>query len=127
YSILSPDSSKPTIVHAKGRAWFGEDKNAYRLTGTLEDVTNRVLERKKIEESERLLRLMILQAPVAIAIMRGTDYRVEIANKLALEIWGRTEEQILNKPIFEAMPELLSQGIKNFIDDVVNTGNTFST
>ncbi|WP_051209847.1 PAS domain S-box protein [Gelidibacter mesophilus] len=127
YSILSPDSNKPIIVHAKGRAWFNEEKIAYRMTGTFEDVTNRVMERKKIEESERLLRLLILQAPVAIAIMRGTDYRVEIANELALEIWGRTEEQILNKPIFEAMPELLSQGIKDFIDDVVETGNTFST
>ncbi|RXJ52657.1 PAS domain-containing sensor histidine kinase [Gelidibacter gilvus] len=127
YGILSPNSSKPIIVHAKGRAWFNEEKVAYRLTGTLEDITNRVLERKKIEESERLLRLMILQAPVAIAIMRGVDYRVEIANKLALEIWGRTKEQILNKPIFEAMPELLSQGIKNFVDDVAKTGNRFST
>ncbi|MBO3099698.1 PAS domain-containing sensor histidine kinase [Gelidibacter pelagius] len=127
YSIISPDSSKLTIVHAKGRAWFNEEKIAYRLTGTLEDVTNRALERKKIEESERLLRLMILQAPVAIAIFRGNDYHVEIANKLALEIWGRTEEQVLNKPIFEALPELLTQGIKDFVDDVVKTGNTFST
>lgn len=127
YTIVNASSKSQTIVHAKGRAFFNEDHIAYRLTGTLEDVTNRVLERKKIEESERLLRLMILQAPVAIAIMRGDDYRVEIANKLALEIWGRTEEQILNKPIFEAMPELLSQGIKDFVDDVVKTGNRFST
>ena len=127
YTITHPDLSKPIIVHAKGKAWFNEENIAYRLTGTLEDVTNRVLERKKIEESERRLRLMILQAPVAIAIFREPDYRVEIANTLALQLWGRTEEQVLNKPIFEALPELISQGVKDFIDNVYSTGQRFST
>lgn len=127
YTIVNPITNQPMVVHAKGRALFNEDHKAYRLTGTLEDVTERALSRKKIEESERNLRLMILQAPVAIAIIRDVDYRVEIANNLALKLWGRTEEQVLNKPMFESMPELLSQGIKDFVDDVVKTGNRFST
>ncbi|MBJ7882106.1 PAS domain-containing protein [Gelidibacter salicanalis] len=127
YTIENPISEKPIIVHAKGRAWFNENNEAYRLTGTLEDVTERVLSRKKIEESERNLRLMVLQAPVAIAIMRGADYRVEIANKLALQIWGRTEQQVLNIPLFEALPELVSQGIKGYVDDVAKTGKRFAT
>ncbi|WP_299393304.1 PAS domain S-box protein [uncultured Gelidibacter sp.] len=127
YTIENPISKKQIIVHAKGRAWFNEFKQAYRLTGTLEDVTERVLSRKKIEESERNLRLMILQAPVAIAIIRGDDYKVEIANKLALNLWGRTEQQVLDTPLFEAMPELESQGIRDFLDDVSKTGKRFET
>ncbi|MCG2460113.1 PAS domain-containing protein [Flavobacteriaceae bacterium F89] len=91
------------------------------------DNTVQVEARKKIMVSENNLRLMILQAPVAIAIFRGTDYRVEIANKFALEIWGRTEEQVLNTPFFDAIPELLTQGIKEFLDDVAKTGNRFAT
>lgn len=125
YTIINPDTNKETIVHARGRAWFNEDKIAYRLNGTLEDVTNRVSARKKIEESERSLRLMILQAPVAIAILRDTDYKVEIANKYALELWRRTEQEVLNIPLFDAMPELLSQGIKELLDNVAGTGNRF--
>jgi len=127
YTIENPLSNKQIIVHAKGKAWFNEANQAYRLSGTLENVTERVLSRKKTEESERNLRLLVLQAPVAIAIMRGDDYQVEIANKLALNIWGRTEEQILNKPLFEAMPELETQGIKSFIDEVATTGKRFET
>lgn len=127
YTIENKVTKKPLIVHAKGRAWFNGKPEAYRLTGTLEDVTERALSRKKIEESERNLRLMILQAPVAIAILRGDDYRVEIVNKLALNVWGRTEEEVLNIPAFEAMPELESQGIKEFIDDVAKTGKRFET
>lgn len=127
YTIENPITHRPIIVHAKGRAWYNDAMVAYRLTGTLEDVTERVLSRKKIEESERNLRLMILQAPVALAILRGDDYRVEIVNKLALDIWGRTEEQVLDTPLFEAMPELESQGIRALVDDVATTGTRFET
>ncbi len=127
YSFINPISQERIIVHAKGKAWFNEQNVAYRLNGTVEDVTNKVLAREKIKEGERSLRLMILQAPFAIAIFRGTDYRIEIANKFALEIWGRTEEQVLNIPLFEAKPELQSQGIKEIIDNVLDTGNRFAT
>ena len=127
YTIQNPITKKEIIVHAKGRAWFNDDNSPYRLNGTLEDVTERVLARKKTEESERSLRLMILQAPVAISIFRGTDYNVEIANKYALELWGRTEEEVLNSSIFESMPELSSQGIKELLDGVTTTGERFST
>ncbi|GAA0880821.1 hypothetical protein GCM10009119_37910 [Algoriphagus jejuensis] len=257
YTIIHPVSKKETIVHAKGRAWFNDNKVAYRLNGTLEDITEKaianrkrreteqhirtmvsespvgicvmdaatleseivndsfveiagkpydsivgkhywdtfaeartyyeealnsvvetgqpfyanevelmlirhgkeeivyvtfvyaplkdeagkvmkvavwVLEntqqvaaRKKIMISENNLRLMILQAPIAIAILRGKEYSVEIANKYALELWGRTEQEVLNRSIFESMPELSTQGIKELLDGVSRTGNRFAT
>lgn len=89
--------------------------------------TKQVEARKEITVSESNLRLMILQAPIAIAIFRGADYNVEIANKFALELWGRTENEVLNLPLFECMPELLDQGIKDLVDGVSKTGSRFST
>ncbi|MEO9210875.1 MAG: PAS domain S-box protein, partial [Ginsengibacter sp.] len=91
------------------------------------DNTPQVIARQKIKESENNLKLMILQAPVAIAIIRGPNYEVEIANKNALEVWGRKEQEVLNQPIFEVMPELIPQGIKEIIDEVLTTGKRFST
>lgn len=125
YTIVNAVTKKQMIVHAKGQAWFNKEHIAYRLNGTLEDVTNRVMARKKIEESERSLRLMILQAPVAIAIFRGSDYKVEIANKYALKLWEKTEEEVLNISIFESLPELLSQGLKVLMDEVTRSGKRF--
>ena len=97
----------------------------------LASVSPNITERKKTEEqrqiSETNLRLMIHQAPVAIAILRSPDYIVEIANSKTLELWGRTEEEVMNKPILEAMFELQSQGIKALLDDVYTTGNRFSS
>ncbi|WP_432671738.1 PAS domain S-box protein [Flavobacterium sp. SM2513] len=91
------------------------------------DHTQQVSARNKIAESEEKLKLMILQAPIAISIFRGADYVVEIVNKNTLALWGRTKEEVLHKSIFESMPELKTQGIKELLDEVVATGIRFST
>ena len=125
YTIINPVSNKKIIVRAKGIASFLEDKNAYRLNGTLQDVTATVIANKKIIESERNLRLIIRQAAVSIAIFRGPDHVVEIVNPKALELCGRKEEEVIKTPIIKAMPELESQGVKQFLDDVYTTGKSF--
>jgi PAS domain S-box-containing protein len=91
------------------------------------DNTLHVESLQKVAQSESNLKLMILQAPVAIAILRDLDYKVEIANNNALELWRRTEDEIVGKSIFHSMPELLNQGIKELLDDVRTTGNRFTT
>ncbi|CAN5361397.1 hypothetical protein BH11BAC1_BH11BAC1_15040 [soil metagenome] len=90
------------------------------------ETTDKVITKLKLEESERRNRSMILQAPVSIGIFRGKDYITEMANARSLELWGRTEEEVLNKPILEAMPELKSQGIKELMDGVFTTGVVYS-
>ncbi|MBP0903157.1 PAS domain-containing protein [Mariniflexile gromovii] len=127
YSIINPITKQLRIVRAKGKVSYNQYNQPIKFTGTLQNITKEVIARNKKEENERNLRLMILQAPVGIGIFRGPDYVVEIANTKALEIWGRTEEEILNKSIFDSMPELKNQGIKELLDDVKNTGNRFTT
>ena len=106
-----------------------KDKNekVIKVAVWVQNNTPQVEIRKEILVSEHNLRLMILQAPIAIAIFRGTDYNVEIANNLALELWNKTEEQVLGIPLFESMPELLPQGIKELLDEVRATGKRFFT
>lgn len=113
-----------TFVYAPVK---NEEGKVSKVAVWVVDNTMQVKARQKIAESENNLKLMILQAPVAIAILRGDNYVVEIANKYALELWRRTEEQVLNKSAFDSMPELLTQGIKELLNDVRNTGNRFST
>ncbi|MFD2907589.1 PAS domain-containing protein [Flavobacterium ardleyense] len=127
YNIVNPVSNQEITLHAKGKVYFNDEKKPVRLNGTLEDITLQSIALKKLEQSERNLKLMILQAPLAISIMRGPEYVVEIANKNALEFWNRTEEDVLNKSIFEAMPELKLQGIKELLDDVSSTGNRYAS
>jgi two-component system sensor histidine kinase VicK len=122
------------------RAITDQTGKVYCILHTASDVTEKELNRialqkakeqeeaqtKALLESERNLRRFILQAPVAIALFKGPNFIVEIANNRALELWGRSLEEVLNKPILEAMPELKSQGIKALLDKVYTTGETFS-
>lgn len=102
-----------------------ESGNVAGVLVTCNETTDKVITKGKIEESERNLRSIILQAPVAMAILQGPGYVVEIANSKALELWGRKLEDVLNKPIIDTMSELESQGIKSLLDHVYKTGEPF--
>ena len=99
-----------------------------RISGVLvraRDVTEEILAKESLKHSERNLRNFILQAPVAMCILKGPDHVVEIANKRIYELWGKTEEEALGKPIFEALPEAKGQGLEKLLLDVYTTGETF--
>lgn len=96
-----------------------------KITGVLHvalDVSKQVKDRKKVEESEQALRSFILQAPIAIAILRTKDYVVEIVNGHALEFWGRTYDAVINRPLFDCLPELQTQGFREFFDGIYDSG-----
>lgn len=107
-------------------AAYGSDGSITGLVVTCTETTEAMLTKKKLEESERRLRSMIQQAPVSIGIFRGPEYVTEMANSKSLAIWGRTEQEVINKPILETMPELLNQGFQQLLDEVYQTGKTFS-
>lgn len=89
------------------------------------DVTELVMANKKAEESEERFKSLILKAPVALCVLKGLNFIVEIANDLVLEIWGVKEEQVLNKPIFEGLPEARGQGLDELLFRVYTSGKTF--
>lgn len=76
-------------------------------------------------KTEAHLRNLFMEAPVAIAIYRGPEHIIELANSRMLEYWGRNQEQVTNKSIFNALPELEHQGFKNILDSVYQSGERF--
>ena len=55
YTIVNPATGKERIVRAKGKTSFDENLIAYRFNGTLEDITEQVIARKRVEEAEESL------------------------------------------------------------------------
>lgn len=49
---------------------------------------------------------VFMQAPVAIVVYKGPSFVVDFINEKALVLWGKTFEQVINKPLFEISPEL---------------------
>jgi len=69
---------------------------------------------------------MILQAPVAMCIFSGPRFVIEIANHHMFEFWGRPADELLHKPVFEALPEARDQGYEEMMTGVLQTGVAFS-
>jgi PAS domain S-box-containing protein len=89
------------------------------------ETTQTVRALQRVEESQRQLYDLFEQAPVAIAIFRGPEHIIELANDAHLKIWGRTAEQVINKPLFEALPEIKGQGYEELLASVLTTGEAF--
>ena len=89
------------------------------------EVTPQAEINKKIKESEERFRLLVMQAPVAICVLRGKEYVIEIINEAMAEMWDRTIDEAINKPAFDVLPEFRDQGLKELLDAVYTTGVPF--
>ncbi len=116
---------------AMGR-WF--DVYAFQAGGSdsckvallFTDITERRKADDAIRRSEANLRNVLLQAPVAMAILRGPQFIVELANDDMYELWGRGKEELLGRSIFEGLPEVRSQGYEELLTNVYTTGERFT-
>ncbi len=66
-----------------------------------------------------------IRQQVAVAVFRGPRYVIELANPAVCKIWGRTADQVLGKPLFEALPEAAGQGFEELLDGVLATGEPY--
>lgn len=90
------------------------------------EVTQQVLARQRVEANAVYLQRVFRSAAVGIAIFEGPTFIVEVANPNVCAIWGRTEAQVLGKPLFEALPEAAGQGFEELMAEVMRTGTPFT-
>lgn len=105
---------------------FNASGAVYGVMNTAANVTDLNFTKQKVEESERNLRNMIVQAPVAMCILKGPEHIIEIANERMFELWGKPAEAAMHQPMFEAVPESSGQGFEALLQDVYKTGITFN-
>ncbi|MBC6612153.1 PAS domain-containing protein [Hymenobacter sp. BT507] len=89
------------------------------------DVTSQVLARQQRDAQQAELQRIFEQAPMAIAILRGAELRVELANSAVGDIWGRSPAEVVGRPYFEAMPEAAGQGFEEILAGVLRTGKPY--
>jgi len=63
------------------------------------------------------------QAPVAIALLEGPDYRIKLANKSMYEIWQLPAQHpsVIGQPVFEAFPSIAGIGLEELLAEVRRT------
>ncbi|MEO5728489.1 MAG: response regulator, partial [Byssovorax sp.] len=82
-------------------------------------------ERERSQQTERQaerdrLHALLMQAPAPICIVRGPKHVFELANSLYCQVIGKNN--IVGKPLEEALPEVRGQGFIELLDGVLRTG-----
>ncbi|MEO7584790.1 MAG: PAS domain S-box protein [Ferruginibacter sp.] len=101
--------------------WDEKDRIRY---GVARDVTDKKKLQQAFEAERKRLHDLFSHAPTSMGVLKGENHVVEITNPLFLALIGKVN--IIGKPITAILPEIVSQGLIQILDDVYNTGNTFS-
>lgn len=88
------------------------------------DITKLVSERKEAEANREFLHSLIDSAPMPIALFRGPDFIVEMANTEILEAWNKSDD-IIGKKFADALPELHDQPFLSLLQEVYKTGTEY--
>jgi PAS domain S-box-containing protein len=80
--------------------------------------------RRQVLDTENKFRSVMMQAPVGIAILRGLDFIVEMANETYLEIIDRKEDELLGRSLFLSLPEV-REFVEPILTDVYKSGTPF--
>jgi signal transduction histidine kinase/ActR/RegA family two-component response regulator len=88
------------------------------------ETTEQVLaERRLSAERERFVQLFD-QAPTFLAVLRGPDHVIEMANPGYLKLVGH--RPVVGLRLADAVPEAVAQGYLTLLDDVYRTGKPFT-
>ena len=88
------------------------------------ETTKQVLTARRLEnERERFVELFE-QAPTFMAVLRGPQHRIELANPGYAQLVGHRE--VVGKTVAEALPEMAAQGYIDRLDQVYRSGVAFT-
>ncbi|MBP8917104.1 MAG: CHASE3 domain-containing protein, partial [Chitinophagales bacterium] len=96
------------------------NKSLIRAQKLKMEISDSILSRKLIEASEIELQSLVKQAPVSIVLFEGESLVTKIANETALQLMGKTAEEVLGKRIDDYFPDQLER--KSIYLKVFKTG-----
>jgi PAS domain S-box-containing protein len=78
--------------------------------------------RADAEQQRNELRDFLELAPAAVAVYRGPEHRVELANATTLAIWDCALSDVLGRPVFDVLPEAATPDVRALFERVFATG-----
>jgi len=90
------------------------------------EVTDMVLVKQKVVESERELEQMLNLLPAHVVVIRGREQVVEMINDSNLAYWDKRKDETIGKPLLVVLPELADQPFPGQLNQVMETGEIIS-
>ena len=88
------------------------------------ETTDKVLALRRLSAEREGFAQLFVRAPTFMAVLRGREHRVEIANPGYLRLIGHRE--VIGKTIAEALPDLVEQGFVGVLDRVFASGEAYT-
>lgn len=79
----------------------------------------------EVDAARTYLRALLMQVPFPVLVVSGPDHVLSLTNGPYLELIGRSQDDVLGKPVREALPELANEGYFELLDRVYATGEPF--
>ncbi|HSF46189.1 MAG TPA: PAS domain S-box protein, partial [Chitinophagaceae bacterium] len=83
-----------------------EDGKIIRWIGTNTNVDEQFKAQEAVRRSEKELQQIFVQAPVSMVVFKGQELITQVASQKALDIWGKTEEEVIGRRLFDISPEM---------------------
>jgi PAS domain S-box-containing protein len=112
-------------MRATGTYFNNDSGKLSYITGTIHDTTEEVKKEQALAASEARFRSLVEEAPVATCLFVGREMRIEVANEIMLSYWGK-DDSVLGKPFVEAVPEMIGQPFIDILQEVFDTGVTYT-
>ncbi|WP_347049281.1 PAS domain S-box protein [Flavobacterium olei] len=121
YTIINPRTKKDRIVHALGKAWFDDDKKAYRFNGTLQDITAHRKTAEDLVKSRQLTDLTIKSMGLGLFNVDFSNNTIDYSPEFAKIISGSDKKHLSRKDFLKYVhPDdlaLRAQAIDNGIQN----------
>jgi PAS domain S-box-containing protein len=101
-----------------------EDGSVAGLFGACIETTDHVVANRILASEQQRLARLFDQAPTFMAMLRGPEHRIELANPRYLELIGN--RPVLGRTVAEALPEVAGQGYLKLLDSVFQSGKAYS-
>lgn len=122
YRIVRADNGQVRWLRSWGRVTFSSTGELLHFAGVSQDVTQQV----QSEQSQNQVLALFEQSPVGIALLSGEGFTFQMANPFYGALVGRSPQQLIGKPLLQALPELTGQGFDLLLQNVLDTGTPFS-
>ena len=121
-SARAGEEARVTGLDAGADDYVIKPFSARELTARVRSLLNLSRARREAELQKQHLRSLFMQAPTPIVILRGPEHVIEFVNPMTCKVWGRSEADVLQRPLLDALPELREQEFKPLLDRVFRTG-----
>ncbi|GAB3808113.1 hypothetical protein GCM10028819_46410 [Spirosoma humi] len=126
YRTIGANDGRLRWVRFMGQSYINKAGELFRFSGVVQDVTNDVLARQRVELSEQRFRGLIQEAPFAIGVYVTREFIIDMANEAIIKVWGKTPA-VIGMKLADALPELEGQPFIGLLEQVYDTNIPYQT